>query len=83
MVNPEGGLFPETMRPFEEPRNLTFNPENGEHSLMVSSPMPGDWYMLAFVNKKVFMDYTQQVIQKFPLKNVQFISKVGNLKFVI
>ncbi len=52
MVVADGGRFPDRATPMSRPHNLTFNPENGVHSLAVSSPLPGDWYLLAFVNKR-------------------------------
>ena len=35
--------------------------ENGDHALMVPSPEPGDWFMFAFVNERVYHDYVQKV----------------------
>jgi hypothetical protein len=42
--------------------NLTFRPENGRHSLLVTSPVPGEWYMLAYINRQQKKDFVQQVI---------------------
>ncbi len=30
----------------------TFNPENGEHSVPVTSPLPGPWFMLAHYSER-------------------------------
>ena len=62
MVNPDEGRFPEYMYLTEHSHNLTFNPSNGEHNVRVTSPKPGDWFMLAYVNKKVHPDFMEKVI---------------------
>jgi hypothetical protein len=49
------------MKTLQFPHNLTFHAENGEHSLLISSPNPGDWFLLAYMNKKEKTDYVQEV----------------------
>ena len=58
---PDGGRFPPDMKVLQYPHNLTFHPENGEHSLLVTSPEPGNWFLLAYINKKQNTDYVQEV----------------------
>ena len=62
-MNTREGRFPDGMRPLHQPHNLTFNPENGEHTLLVSSPLPGHWFMLAYVQsqQRRYYDYNQEV----------------------
>ena len=55
-----GGRFPVNMKALGQLYNLTFNPENGDHALMVPSPGPGDWFMFAFVNERTNQDYVQK-----------------------
>ncbi|CAB4064028.1 unnamed protein product [Lepeophtheirus salmonis] len=50
VVNPDGGKFPENIQYRGNPHNLTFNPVNGDHSLLVPSPDPGIWFMLVYIN---------------------------------
>ena len=61
MSSPDGGQFPPGMKVLQFPRNLTFHPENGEHSLLINSPEPGNWFLLAYINKKEKTDYVQEV----------------------
>ncbi len=56
-----GGRFPLNMKPLGQMHNLTFNPENGDHALMVPSPEPGDWFMFAYLNERLYLDYAQKV----------------------
>ena len=59
---PDGGRLPADMKVFGQlPNNLTFHPENGEHSMVVTSPDPGNWFLLAYINKKEKTDYVQEV----------------------
>ena len=60
--SPDGGQFPPGMKVLQFPRNLTFHPENGEHSLLINSPEPGNWFLLAYINKKEKTDYVQEVM---------------------
>lgn len=62
VVSPDGGRFPEFMSVPKHAHNLTFRPENGRHSLLVTSPVPGEWYMLAYINRQQKKDFVQQVI---------------------
>jgi hypothetical protein len=59
---PDGGLFPPGMKTLQFPHNLTFHAENGEHSLLISSPNPGDWFLLAYMNKTEKTDYVQETL---------------------
>ena len=61
MASPDGGRLPPGMKVLQLPHNLTFHPENGEHSLVVASPEPGNWFLLAYINKKEKTDYAQEV----------------------
>ena len=62
MSTPDGGRLPADMKVFGQlPNNLTFHPENGEHSMVVTSPDPGNWFLLAYINKKEKTDYVQEV----------------------
>ena len=61
MVVPDGGKFPPGMKPVGGYHNLTFNPENGEHSLTVTGPLPGPWFMMAYAMERKFIDFTQEV----------------------
>jgi hypothetical protein len=63
VVSPDGGRFPEFMSVPKHAHNLTFRPENGRHSLLVTSPVPGEWYMLAYINRQQKKDFVQQVIK--------------------
>lgn len=67
MANSDGGRYPANMKVLNLPHNLTFHPENGEHSLLVSSPEPGDWFLLAYLNKKEKTDYVQEVCKKLAI----------------
>ena len=59
--SPDGGRLPPNMKVLQRPYNLTFHPENGEHSMVVTSPDPGNWFLLAYINKKEKTDYVQEV----------------------
>ena len=62
MSTPDGGRLPADMKVFGQLLNdLTFHPENGEHSMVVTSPDPGNWFLLAYINKKEKTDYVQEV----------------------
>jgi len=61
VVSPDGGRFPDYMSVPRHAHNLTFRPENGRHSLLVTSPVPGSWYMLAYINRQQKKDFVQQV----------------------
>ena len=61
VVSPDGGRFPEFMTTPRHAHNLTFRPENGRHTLLVTSPVPGEWYMLAYTNRQQKKDFVQQV----------------------
>lgn len=61
VIDPENGHFPDKMRPMGRYHNITFNPENGVHNLMVPSPNPGHWFMFAFAQERKFQDLAQQV----------------------
>ena len=61
VVSPDGGAFPEGMRPLGRYVNLTFNPENGEHSVPVTSPLPGPWFMLAHYTEREGADFAEEV----------------------
>ena len=49
------------MKILQSPQNLTFLPENGEHSLLITSPEPGNWFLLAYINRKEKKGYVQEV----------------------
>lgn len=57
------------MKPLSIPYNITFNPENGIHTLHVPSPLPGDWFMLAYVKKieRNYYGYPQDVSRPYVL----------------
>ena len=70
----DGGRFPDHMRPLgagdfrngatgrgSPSRNLTFNPENGEHSLQVVGPEPGVWFMLAHSTERKNLNFAEAV----------------------
>jgi len=61
VVVPDGGRFPDGVRPLGIFHNLTFNPENGEHSILVPSPEPGRWFMLAHSTEAKNLDFAQEV----------------------
>ncbi len=61
MAVPEGGDYPPDMKVLNFPHNLTFHAENGEHNIMVTSPRPGAWFLLAYINKREKKDYVQEV----------------------
>ena len=42
--------------------NLTFDPLEGRANLMINSPLPDDWFMLAHTNKRdEEMDFVERV----------------------
>lgn len=52
MVSAKNGRFPKDMKPMGRFYNITFNPANGEHSLMVTTPTPGHWFMFAYASRR-------------------------------
>jgi hypothetical protein len=63
-VNADGGSFPENMKVFGDmvSHNLTFDPLEGRANLVINSPLPDDWFMLAHTNKRdAEMDFVQRV----------------------
>ena len=64
IVNADGGSFPENMKVFGDmvSHNLTFDPLEGRANLVINSPLPDDWFMLAHTNKRdKEMDFVQRV----------------------
>ena len=64
VVNADGGSFPENMKVFGDmiSHNLTFDPLEGRASLIINSPLPDDWFMLAHTNpRNREMDFVQRV----------------------
>ena len=53
-MNADGGSFPENMKIFGDmgPPNLTFDPLEGRANLVINSPLPDDWFMLAHTNRR-------------------------------
>ena len=82
VVNADGGSFPENMKVFGDmvSHNLTFDPLEGRANLVINSPLPDDWFMLAHTNKRdEEMDFVQRVRHSIPnkfycLKNRHLIS---------
>ncbi len=64
VVSPKNGRFPENMKPLGRFHNLTFNPENGEHSLLVTGPLPGHWFMLAHSTDRKDLGFAQEVSEQ-------------------
>ena len=63
-MNADGGSFPENMKVFGDmvSHNLTFDPLEGRANLVINSPLPDDWFMLAHTNKRdEEMDFVQRV----------------------
>ena len=54
VVNADGGSFPENMKIFGDmvTHNLTFDPLEGRANLVINSPLPDDWFMLAHTNRR-------------------------------
>ena len=66
-MNADGGSFPENMKVFGDmvTHNLTFDPLEGRANLMINSPLPDDWFMLAHTNKRdEEMDFVERVSKK-------------------
>ena len=66
-MNADGGSFPENMKVFGDmvTHNLTFDPLEGRANLMINSPLPDDWFMLAHTNKRdEEMDFVERVSYK-------------------
>ena len=53
-MNADGGSFPENMKIFGDmvTHNLTFDPLEGRANLVINSPLPDDWFMLAHTNRR-------------------------------
>ena len=64
IVISDGGSFPENMKVFGDmvSHNLTFDPLEGRANLIINSPLPDDWFMLAHTNpRNREMDFVQRV----------------------
>jgi hypothetical protein len=57
VVNPEGGRFPEKMKPMGVYHNTTFNPEDGDHNIRITSPTPGSWFMFVYTTAAAASQY--------------------------
>ena len=73
-MNADGGSFPENMKIFGDmvTHNLTFDPLEGRANLVINSPLPDDWFMLAHTNRRQ-EDEEMGFVQRVSFKPINII----------
>ena len=84
VVNADGGSFPENMKIFGDmvTHNLTFDPLEGRANLVINSPLPDDWFMLAHTNRRQEdeeMGFVQRV-SFYSIENLHIHISLNNCK---